>query len=110
MSWSWEKKLVTTPQAPAVARPTFPVSNVVMPGTIAPPTKARSASVDSHCPECDSGNYWSVQGSKTKCFDCGYPLQQSGSGMIVQKAQGSTVPAKQGQGAGWNPNTYIAHI
>jgi hypothetical protein len=48
------------------------------------------------CPGCGSGNYGSVQGATPRCYDCGYPLQQSGSGLgkgIINPGQSSAGPA-----------------
>lgn len=53
------------------------------------------------CPGCGSENYGSVQGTRARCYDCGYPIQQSGSGLgkgIVNpgaSSAGPATPAKQ---------------
>lgn len=49
------------------------------------------------CPECGSGNYFSAtyakKGSnKSHCFDCGYPLMQSGSGLPSDAGDATNVP------------------
>lgn len=44
-----------------------------------PTSKAQSAEQTASCPTCGSDNYMSVNGATTRCFDCGYPLEQSGS-------------------------------
>lgn len=41
--------------------------------------RAHSASLNDSCPDCGSGNYFSIQGAKARCYDCGYPMEQSGS-------------------------------
>jgi ribosomal protein L37E len=44
-----------------------------------PVSKARSASETTLCPDCGSDNYFGFNGSKPRCYECGYPLEQSGS-------------------------------
>lgn len=56
----------------------------------------------SSCPECGGGNYAKVGvGSSEhgsfdvyRCYDCGYPLQQSGSGAVGSNS-GPATPAQQ---------------
>lgn len=39
------------------------------------------------CPGCGSGNYVShpdAPGSRPRCYDCGYPISQSGSGVSLK--------------------------
>ena len=81
-----------------------------------PPTQQRTPSAD-RCPECGSGNYGgATPESRKRCYDCGYPIQQSGSGMgkgiIGQggQASGPAQPARQVQSGGFNPTTIIGHI
>lgn len=66
-----------------------------------------------YCPECNSGNY-NTQRSTTgitvgRCFDCGYPIQQRGSGMsgISNPSNGPSVPARQIPSAGFNDQAII---
>lgn len=51
------------------------------------------------CPGCGSGNYAAPPGSRTygaRCFDCGYPVQQSTSGMSNTASDGGpSTPARQ---------------
>lgn len=44
-----------------------------------PASKAQSAKLVETCPDCGSNNYFGVQGSKPRCYECGYPMEQSGS-------------------------------
>lgn len=44
-----------------------------------PSSKAQSASQTERCPECGSDKYMSVDNAAKRCFDCGYPISQSGS-------------------------------
>ena len=84
-------------------QPTYPPSQQAQP---APP----------RCPGCGSGNYASLEGAKARCYDCGYPIQQSGSGLgtgiIGQGGQsgGPATPATQVPTGGFNPTTIIGHL
>lgn len=74
------------------------------------------------CPECHSNNYGGSHDdargmvAKARCYDCGYPVRQSASGMgkgiVGQRPSGGAVaPAKQvAQGDGYNPGTIIGKI
>lgn len=43
-------------------------------------SKAQSAKQNIPCPECGGGNYMSPQQNiALRCYDCGYPVMQSGS-------------------------------
>lgn len=76
-------------------------------------SKAQSARQTDQCPECFSGNYFSAPGSSyQRCYDCGYPVMQSGSGPTMPSSNtGQAVtPAKQIQGDGYNPQNIIGRI
>jgi hypothetical protein len=68
------------------------------------------------CPGCGSGNYGGATAeSRKRCYDCGYPIQQSGTGVgkgVVgnQAGGGPATPARQVQTQGYNPQTIIGHI
>jgi hypothetical protein len=68
--------------------------------TVATSSKAQSSRETDRCPECNSENYMRP-GSSTnlakRCYDCGYPLQQSGSGVGSGSVSGSgaATPARQ---------------
>lgn len=50
------------------------------------------------CPNCYSGNYAAPPGSRTygpRCFDCGYPILNTTSGMTNTKSEGPSTPARQ---------------
>lgn len=97
------KRLNQQPQQPA----TPPVYVAPQPATYAPPSQPsypptqQTTPQAPRCPECGSGNYGSVQNATARCYDCGYPLRQSGSGLgkgIItpgQSAAGPATPAKQ---------------
>lgn len=76
--------------------------------------RAQSASQTATCPDCGSGNYFSVQNAAPRCYDCGYPIQQSGSrygSLTGAHIEGS---AKQATGndatSNWNPQGIIGRI
>jgi hypothetical protein len=74
-----------------------------------------SATSASRCPGCGSGNYSNDGQHKARCYDCGYPLQQSGSGVgkgIVggPTPSGPAQPARQIATGGFQPQTIIGHI
>lgn len=75
-------------------------------------TKARSARETARCPECLSENYFAAPGSSyTRCYDCGYPIVQSGSGPTMPSSNsGPVTPAKQVEGAGYNPQNIVGRI
>ena len=68
-----------------------------------------------NCPGCGSGNYSAAGGGRARCYDCGYPIQQSGSGMgkgIVSGPQptGPVQAAVQVETGGWKPTTIIGKL
>ncbi|WP_371590951.1 hypothetical protein [Streptomyces sp. NBC_00470] len=67
---------------PSVAQPQPPA-----------PTKARSARETDLCPGCGSGNYFGPADSRKRCYDCGYPVEQSGYGAAAHAGEGQ--PARQ---------------
>jgi hypothetical protein len=77
-------------------------------------TKAQSAKRDDRCPECSSGNYFAPVGTqRMRCYDCGYPVTQSGSGAAMPSGSGggNVQRAKQvGQTGGFNPNVIVDRI
>ena len=84
----WAKQLGTQPQ---VQPQTRPANNVPMPASQQPMTpyvapqptepsiRIGSAAQTQTCPECGSGNYMAVANAAPRCYDCGYPIGQSGS-------------------------------
>ena len=130
-SW-WAAKLggQPTPQAPAyqppqpVYRPSYPPTSPVpqyLPENVSSAQQAASQTRyarPSSCPECGGPNYAKVGvGSSEhgsfdvyRCYDCGYPLQQSGSG-AVNSNSGPATPAQQVSKANnFNPNQIVGRI
>lgn len=57
-----------------------------------------------NCPACDSADYFAPQGSNRKrCFDCGYPIVQTTSGMSGTGGTGSG-------GGPARPSRQISHM
>lgn len=124
----WSRKM----GAPAAPRQATPPTGPSQPVPYAPPaqqpnvqvnydpnsdqlmTKAQSAKKSDVCPNCYSGNYFAPMGTqRMRCYDCGYPITQAGSGagMPGGSASGPSTPAKQvGQGGGFNPNIIVDRI
>ena len=115
----WASKLGGQPAAPSYTPPVQQPMQPQQPNPIpagqnsTPPVVGRVAE---RCPGCGSNNYGgATPESRKRCYDCGYPLVQSGSGMgrgIVsgQQTAGAPQPAKQVQAGGWNPNVIIGKI
>jgi len=117
----WASKMGTTTPVPSRPEP-IPTSPVPTPYNPTPqvpqeaPRMPQSAVNASRCPGCGSGNYGSTDPSaKARCYDCGYPVVQSGSGMGkgISGGQGSgpAQPARQINTANnFNPQTIIGKI
>jgi len=84
-------------------QPSYPVATPAVP-------------MGDRCPGCGSGNYGgATPEARKRCYDCGYPITQSGSGMgkgitSGPQASGPAQPSKQVQAGGFNPQTIIGHI
>jgi ribosomal protein S27AE len=75
-------------------------------------SKAQSARNDERCPGCMSGNYMAPVGTQRKrCYDCGYPIVQAGTGVGGTGNGGAPIAAKQpSQSGGFNPNIIVDRI
>jgi ribosomal protein L37E len=121
----WAKQLGAQPQAPqqvpvAAPRP----ANNPMPPSQQPMTqfqqpqqqasRAQSASQTATCPECGGTNYMSVQKAAARCYDCGYPLSQSGSrygSLTGAKVEGNVKSAiGNDTQSNWNPQGIIGRV
>ena len=76
--------------------------------------KAPSSRETDRCPGCYSSNYFAPQGtSKKRCYDCGYPIIQSGSGAGMPSGNGGgpVLPARQvSTSNNYNPSNIIGKI
>lgn len=116
----WANKLGGTPQTqPQQQQPTYPATTpqpVYLPPDVRDHRLPASATEASSCPGCGSGNYGRTSPeAKARCYDCGYPLVQSGSGMGKgitggPSASGPATPAKQIATGGFNPQTIVGRI
>lgn len=120
MSSNWWAKKLGNPEPQPTATPRYVAPQ---PATYAQPTQPQyppSQQVTpqaSRCPGCGSANYGgATPESRARCYDCGYPIQQSGSGVgrgIISQggdSSGPATPARQVQTGGWNPNIIIGKI
>lgn len=116
MSNSWWAQKLGTPQTPvntpAPAQPTYAYQQYQQQGYQVP--AAPPAPPAPRCPNCASGNYGgATPESRPRCYDCGYPITQSGSGMPGVRVQGNsnTEAAKQISTANnFNPGTIVDRI
>jgi hypothetical protein len=117
----WAKKLAqTTPQAPPRSDGVLPAPPSQQPLAPMPnfqpqtTTRAQSANQTSACPDCGSANYMSVANAAPRCFDCGYPLEQSGSrygSLAGAHVEGSAKSSKGNDPTNnWNPQGIIGRI
>jgi len=79
-----------------------------------PSERAQSARQTQTCPECGSANYMAVQNAAPRCYDCGYPIQQSGSRYGTLTGAHVEGAPKQASGndiqSNWNPQQIIGRI
>ena len=116
----WAKQLGAQPQAqvPAPRPADIPMPPSQQPMTPfqqpAPMSKAQSSTQTQLCPECGGGNYMTVQNAAPRCYDCGYPIQQSGSRYGALTGANVEGSAKQSIGnevaSNWNPQGIIGRI
>lgn len=120
----WANKLAQQGTAPQVGRP---INNIPMPPSQQPlqpmptfqpnPTPTRqlpSSSQTASCPDCGSANFMAIQNAAPRCFDCGYPLEQSGSrfgNLAGAHVEGAAKQATGNDGtSNWNPQGIIGRI
>lgn len=118
----WANKLAgqqpQVPQGRPDPTPPMPQSQQpmqVMPSFQAQPAeRAHSAKQTATCPDCGSSNYMAIQNAAPRCFDCGYPLEQSGSrfgNLAGAHVEGTTKAAKGNDSTNnWNPQGIIGRI
>ena len=111
----WAKQLGAQPQAPQPRQAAMPMPPSQQPMTQyqapqqqqPPQSKAMSAAQTASCPECGGTNYMAVSQAAPRCYDCGYPIGQSGSrygSLTGAKIEGSAKSALGNSAqSGWNP-------
>jgi hypothetical protein len=63
------------------------------------------------CPSCGSSNYFKVTGSKPRCYECGYPVMQSTSGMSATSDGSPPRQARQvSKGSNYHPQEIIGRL
>ena len=122
--WFAKKMGAPAPQQPNYQQPTHqapmqhqtPAHELMQEPQVQSTARPVASIESSTCPGCGSKNYGRspmAPESKARCYDCGYPLVQSGSGMGAagpQATGGPAIPAKQVATGGWNPQGIIGHI
>ena len=119
-SW-WTNKLGNPSQQPTqYPSQTVPYQAPQQPMQPAVPQQEQrlpsSATSYERCPNCSSGNYGKMPGMpevQSRCYDCGYPRVQSGTGMpgMHIPTNSNTVAATQISTANnFNPGTIIGKI
>ena len=122
--WWAQKLAATNPQPPAAPRqtnmPPMPASQQPMAPLPSfqpapqPTERAQSAQQTASCPDCGSNNYMAVANAAPRCFDCGYPLEQSGSkygALTGAKVEGAAKGALGNDPtSNWNPQGIIGRI
>jgi ribosomal protein S27AE len=119
----WAAKLGNAPAVPQsrpMDMPPMPPSQQPMAAMPAfnqqpgPAQRAQSANQTQTCPECGSANYMAVANAGARCYDCGYPIQQSGSrygSLTGAHVEGSAKPSIGNDGtSNWNPQGIIGRI
>ena len=114
----WSKRLQQPSNTPAQI-PTAPPSQQPMttfqaPAPQNPSARAQSASQTATCPDCGSDKYFGFNGSKARCYECGYPMEQSGSkygSLTGAKVEGDTKGARGNDATNnYNPQQIIGRI
>ena len=118
MSNWWANKVGAAQQPVPQVQPRQPVPQQFQQPSLPqnyPPVQ-QQAPMGERCPGCGSGNYGgATPEARKRCYDCGYPIQQSGTGVgkgVVggQAGGGPATPARQVATSGYNPQTIIGHI
>ena len=101
-----------TPPMPSSQRPLAPMPSFQPQAQAS--ERAQSAKQTATCPDCGSVNYMAVANAAPRCYDCGYPISQSGS--RYGNLAGAHVEGAARQATGndvannWNPQGIIGRI
>lgn len=91
-----------------------PMTRYEAPQQQTPNLRIGSAQQTQNCPECNSTNYMAVQNTAPRCYDCGYPISQSGSrygALTGAKVEGTTKSSIGNDStSNWNPQGIIGRI
>ena len=117
----WSKQLGVQPAAPVALPADIPMPPSQQPMTPYVPPQPQQPSIrigstgqTQLCPDCNSNNYMAVQNAAPRCYDCGYPLQQSGSkfGSLTGAKVEGNIKSSIGNDtqSNWNPQGIIGRI
>jgi hypothetical protein len=109
----WANKLSNNPNPIQSSVPPVTTQPAYIPPEVRDHKLPASATSASRCPNCSSQNYGGTGDTRPRCYDCGYPIQQTGSGTagISVPLEGPTQPAKQvSTENNFNPQGIIGHI
>jgi ribosomal protein L37E len=99
-----------TPAMPPSQQPLPPMPQFQQTAPPAPPSSFAVAT----CPDCGSGNYAGSNNNQARCFDCGYPVSQSGSkygGLSTARIEGGIGEAMgNNKSNNYNPQGIIGRI
>lgn len=108
-------------QAPAPQQPGYQAPQGA-PDGIANARAADAAHDFGECPECGSNNYFAMKSedmrlqrmaAAPRCFDCGYPIRHTTSGMGSARGAGDSSPSKQSgdpRASNYNPGHIIGRL
>lgn len=120
MSDWYSRRFGGAPQATTSAPASYPATRPAPPPP--PPPAAPQAHTarpalsqlqTNHCPACGSGNYMSAPNSdRYRCFDCGYPTVQAGTGVggVSAATDGKIHRATQVSSGGFNPSVIVGRV
>lgn len=98
LPWWMTPSRVISPPVPAERPEEAPEGHHVIQPSEINLRKLPSSFQQDRCPTCDSPDYFSpTPVTRKRCFSCGYPLMQSGSGMSNTESvgRGKGTPARQ---------------
>lgn len=121
LPWWQRTVMVPAPPAPPTPAPVAPQVPDQQPTDVDPQESMRrtqwAKETSGACPSCGSDNYSrhpEAPTARPRCFDCGYPITQTGSGPAVQgDAAGPVRAARQIPEArtnSFNPRNIIHHM
>lgn len=117
----WAKRLAqpntTPPQIPQSPPSQQPMDGFQQPNPATPNSsaaKAQSAKQTDTCPDCGSDKFFGFNGSRPRCYECGYPMEQSGSkfgSLTGANVEGDTKSASGNNATNnYNPQQIIGRV
>lgn len=99
--------------APKAAPPSLPPQSPAPqpPQPTPTPVQAQSSHSSARCPHCASGNYFRPSPeTKARCYECGYPVLHSTSGMTSTDRSAATPTRQVNKEGGFNPTTIVGRV